>query len=82
VVFADRILPLPAVQRSLHDVTFVHQDAEELPGRTEAARYGVDCYPTFIVLDQHGNEVARRRGLLDERAFLELLNIAKQRVHD
>lgn len=78
--FAKQVLVLPEVQTAVRDVMFVRHDAEESPGRESAARYRVDRYPTFIVVDRHGAEVFRRQGLPDKQAFLELLRVARQRT--
>lgn len=78
LVFDQEVLTGARVQRALRDVMFVDYDAEAAPGRRDAARFRVDSYPTFIVLDRCGAEMTRRRGLLDERLFLELMSVAKK----
>jgi len=77
-IFDKGVLPLAEVQRAIGDVVFVRYDADTPLGREVAARYRIDAYPTFVVLDRHGVETLRRRGGLSEQAFLELVGEARK----
>ena len=37
-----------------------------------AAHYGVEGFPTFLVFDAQGREVARRSGLMEEKEIVAL----------
>jgi thiol-disulfide isomerase/thioredoxin len=65
-MFEQKILPVASVQAALGDVVFVRYDAEKGHGLTAAARYRVDSYPTFVVLDGQGKQVTRTSGTPDE----------------
>jgi thiol-disulfide isomerase/thioredoxin len=65
-MFEQKILPVASVQAALGDVVFVRYDAEKGNGLTAAARYRVDAYPTFVVVDGQGKLVTRSSGTPDE----------------
>jgi thiol-disulfide isomerase/thioredoxin len=67
-LFEQKILPTPAVQTALGGVVFVRYDAEKGNGLTAAARYRVDSYPTFVVLDGQGKAITRTSGTSDTPA--------------
>ncbi len=62
----------PAVQSTLGRLVAVKLDAER-GGRAEAARYGVEGFPTVLFLNAKGLEVARIPGYLPPGEFLEEL---------
>lgn len=47
----------------------VDADANEIL----VARYDIDAFPTLLVLDGEGREIARRRGLVEADALLEMI---------
>lgn len=49
----------------------------ETTGKQEAARLGVDSYPTMVFLDASGREVYRITGYLEPREFLKELESLK-----
>ncbi len=61
-VFEEKIFPDPRVQGALADVVFTRYDAEKGEGVAAAARYGVDGYPTFVLLGAEGQVIARLSG--------------------
>src|SRR5258706_15462372 len=67
-MFEQKILPDAKVQAALGEVVFVRYDAEKGNGLPAAARYRVDSYPTFVVLDAEGKVVTRTSGTPDEPA--------------
>jgi len=76
-MFEAKILPDPAIQRALGDVTWVRYDAERGPGVAAASRFGVSGYPTFLVLDEGGQVVVRNGGVdTDPAVFLALVRRA------
>ena len=79
-IFEQNVLLATEVQAALEKVMFVHYDAEVSPGLEAATRFRVDAFPTFIVIDGHGVETKRQRGMVDATAFIALLTDAKQSV--
>jgi len=71
--FDLRVLPHPAVQRSLTAVMFVHYDAEEAPGQAAARAFKVAGYPTFVALGQDGRVIDRLEGFRGPREFSQWL---------
>lgn len=71
--FDSTILPDPAVEQALEDVSFVRYDAESSAGSVHAKRYGVSAFPTFIVVDADGEPVAMIRGLPTVSRFVSFL---------
>ena len=55
------VYPDPGVSRQLDRVVYVHLNAE-LESRDDAARYGVDGYPTLILLTPEGRVAGRIEG--------------------
>jgi len=76
----------PRVLERLRDVVPVRVDVEEtverggLKGVDLALRYGVDVYPTVVVIDAEGREVARNQGYLDADEFLAWLDAVLERT--
>ena len=68
-VFDRQVLPLPAVQRALASVVFVHYDADNPTGLTAARTLGVLGYPTFVALAQDGREIGRLQGYREAEEF-------------
>jgi len=70
----------PRVLARLRDVVPVRVDAEEsderggLRGEQLALRYAIEVYPTLVVVDGAGHEVARNVGFMDADQFLEWLD--------
>lgn len=68
------------VMTRLRDVVPVRVDAEEtterggLKGADLALRYGVDVYPTIVVVDGNGREIARNSGAMEPDEFLDWLD--------
>lgn len=53
------ILPESVVKQALGRYVVVELDAEQGEGKQLAGRYGVTAYPTSIILDSSGNQVAK-----------------------
>jgi thiol:disulfide interchange protein len=53
------------------DMVSIKINAEKGKGVAFAKKYDVSGYPCLIVLDNQGNEVARRYGYMTPRAFLD-----------
>jgi thioredoxin 1 len=76
----------PRVMERLHDVVAVRVDAEEeverggLKGADLALHYAVDVYPTIIVVDGDGHEVARNSGVMGPEEFLAWLDAVIERA--
>jgi len=76
----------PRVMERLHDVVPVRVDAEEtvvrggLKGVDLALRYGIEVYPTVVVVDAEGHEVARNTGVLSADEFLAWLDAVIERA--
>ena len=70
----------PRVLTRLRDVVPVRVDAEEsekrggLRGEELALRYAIEVYPTIVVLDGNGREIARNSGFMDADEFLEWID--------
>jgi thiol:disulfide interchange protein len=66
----------PRVLTRLRDVVPVRVDAEEttarggLRGADLALRYAIEVYPTIVVVDGNGREVARNSGVMEPDEFL------------
>jgi thiol:disulfide interchange protein len=76
----------PRVEERLHDVIPVRVDSEEeverggLKGIDLATRYAIESYPTIVVIDGEGREVARSVGVLEAEAFLSWLDAVLERA--
>jgi len=76
----------PRVLVRLRDVVPVRVDAEEatvrggLRGEELALRYAVEVYPTIVVVDGEGHEVARNDGFMSAEQFLEWLDAVIERA--
>src|SRR5262249_45526976 len=81
-IFEQTVLPDAEVQKAIGDVVFVRYDAEVAPGDAAAARFRVDAFPTFLVIDRQGVERSRRRGSVDTAAFIEFLHDARAHAVD
>lgn len=70
----------PRVLTRLRDVVPVRVDAEEsekrggLRGDELALKYAVEVYPTIVVVDGNGHEVARNDGFMNADQFLEWID--------
>jgi len=70
----------------LRDFVAVRVDAEEtkvrggLKGADLALRYGVESYPTIVVVDGEGREVARSSGAMGPEQFLSWLDRISERA--
>jgi thioredoxin-related protein len=76
-VFEAKVLPEGDVQKALQGVTFVRYDVDESPGDAAARKLSITGYPTFVVLDASGVEVARDEGYLPAKQFIALLDRAR-----
>ena len=76
----------PRVLTRLHDVVPVRVDAEEsadrggLRGDKLALRYGIEIYPTLVVVDGNGHEIARNSGFMNAEQFLEWIDTVIERA--
>ncbi len=76
----------PRVLTRLRDVVPVRVDAEEsasrggLRGDKLALRYAIEVYPTLVVVDGEGREIARNSGFMDADQFLEWLDAVMARA--
>ena len=70
----------------LRDVVPVRVDSEEqvarggLKGAELAERYNIDVYPTIVVIDGNGNEVARNSGFMPAEEFLSWIDAVIERA--
>jgi thiol:disulfide interchange protein len=75
----------PRVLTRLRDVVPVRVDAEEtekrggLRGEELALRYAIEVYPTIVVVDGDGREIARNSGYMDADQFLEWIDAVIER---
>jgi thiol:disulfide interchange protein len=76
----------PRVLARLHDVVPVRVDAEEtterggLKGEELALHYAIEVYPTIVVIDGSGHEVARNTGAMGPDEFLEWIDSVLSRA--
>jgi thiol:disulfide interchange protein len=76
----------PRVVTRLRDVVPVRVDSEEevdrggLKGVDLATRYAIEVYPTIVVIDGQGNEVARNSGFMAPDEFLSWLDAVMERA--
>lgn len=76
----------PRVVERLKDVVPVRVDSEEqvprdgVRGVDLAERYDIEVYPTIVVVDGDGKEVARNQGYLSPDEFLAWLDAVMQRA--
>lgn len=76
----------PRVLKRLHDVVPVRVDAEEtaprggLKGEDLATKYGIEVYPTIVVMDGTGHEVARNTGAMGPDEFLDWIDSVLERA--
>jgi thiol:disulfide interchange protein len=76
----------PRVVTRLRDVVAVRVDAEEtvdrggLNGADLATRYAIDVYPTIVVFDGDGRELARSTGAMMPDEFLAWIDAVIERV--
>jgi thiol:disulfide interchange protein len=76
----------PRVLTRLRDVVPVRVDAEEtqarggLKGAELALRYGIDVYPTIVVVDGNGRELARNSGVMSPDEFLAWIDAVIERA--
>jgi len=76
----------PRVLARLRDVVPVRVDSEEtterggLTGEGLATRYAIEVYPTIVVLDGEGHEVARNTGAMMPDEFLSWLDAVLARA--
>jgi thiol:disulfide interchange protein len=75
----------PRVLTRLRDVVPVRVDAEEtaerggLKGAELALRYAIEVYPTIVVVDGEGREVARNTGVMSPDEFLAWIDAVIER---
>jgi thiol:disulfide interchange protein len=85
-VMEKRTLRDPRVEERLRDVVTVRVDSEEeierggLKGIDLATRYAIESYPTIVVIDGDGREVARNVGVLEAEEFLSWLDAVLERA--
>jgi thiol:disulfide interchange protein len=85
-IMEKRTLRDPRVEERLKDVVTVRVDSEEeverggLKGIDLATRYAIEVYPTIVVIDAQGKEVARNVGVLEAEAFLSWLDAVLERA--
>ena len=76
----------PRVLTRLHDVVPVRVDAEETAdrggykGADLALRYSIEVYPTIVVVDGDGHELARNSGVMDPDEFLAWIDAVIERA--
>ena len=76
----------PRVLKRLRDVVPVRVDAEEtaprggLKGEDLATHYAIEVYPTIVVIDGTGHEVARNTGAMGPDEFLEWIDSVLERA--
>jgi thiol:disulfide interchange protein len=76
----------PRVLKRLRDVVPVRVDAEEtsprggLKGEDLAMRYAIEVYPTIVVMDGSGHEVARNTGAMGPDEFLAWIDSVIERA--
>jgi thioredoxin 1 len=76
----------PRVLTRLRDVVPVRVDSEEttprggLVGEKLALRYAIEVYPTLVVVDGDGREIARNSGFMDADQFLEWIDSVIERA--
>lgn len=93
LVFVDVFTTWCGPCKKLEKVTFPHADvspvlakmvsmridAESPAGQPIAAKYGVNAYPTMIVLDEGGKEIGRLVGFMEPPRFLAELEKVRAR---
>ena len=47
----------PRVGGEMNNFVAVRYDADRGEGKAVAQRYGVDAYPTFVILDRNGSKI-------------------------
>jgi thiol:disulfide interchange protein len=78
----------PRVMERLRDLVVVRVDAEEtverggLKGVDLALRYAVEVYPTIVVVDGNGREIARNTGVMSPDEFLAWLDAVIERAEE
>lgn len=81
VWFEQNVLPDPGVTAELAKIAFVRYDVDTPIGNEVARRYGVNGYPTFLVLDAQGGETFRATGFPGGKDavtwFLELIRTGR-----
>lgn len=77
-MFAAKTLPDASVQRALNDVVFVSYDADTPPGDAITAKFHIEAFPTFVVVDKDGVERHRESGAPNVEKFLVLLAKARE----
>ena len=76
----------PRVLTRLRDVVPVRVDAEEtekrggLRGEELALKYAIEVYPTIVVVDGDGREIARNSGYMNADQFLEWIDAVMERA--
>jgi thiol:disulfide interchange protein DsbD len=76
----------PRVMARLRDVVPVRVDAEEtkvrggLKGADLALRYAVEVYPTIVIVDGEGRELARNSGVMGPDEFLSWIDSVIERA--
>jgi thiol-disulfide isomerase/thioredoxin len=78
--FKKNVLPRPEVQKALAEVHFVQYDAEAGPGIEAAREFGVNSYPTFVVVDATGQSRRVRKGSMDAASFVTWVGEARLAV--
>jgi len=85
-VMEKRTFRDPRVLARLRDVVPVRVDSEEtaerggLRGDQLALRYAIEVYPTIVVVDGSGHEVARNVGFMSADEFLEWIDTVMERA--
>jgi thiol:disulfide interchange protein len=76
----------PRVLTRLRDVVAVRVDAEEttdrggLRGAELALRYAIEVYPTIVIVDGNGHELARNSGVMSADEFLAWIDAVIERA--
>lgn len=80
----DKIFPLPEIGEYMNkEFVCIAKDMEEDDGRVIAEKYGVQVYPTFLVLDADGKEVFRMMMVLSPKTeFLPMLKLHRKVVEE
>lgn len=80
--FTQSTLPDVRVQKALAAVFYARYDADDVNGAAVVDRYGVNAYPTFLVIDRAGIERARFTGSMDAAMFVASLEKNAPLVRD
>jgi len=67
------VLPSSAVQAESGRFIWIFLDGDDPVNEAAMRQYGVDCYPTFCILNENGRELAKQEGASSPRSFAGFL---------